>query len=181
MAMTASFGPTRTASFGPTWGRGDALNWAHLGLPRSLIVADAPRRSRSYVLASLRALHLDLRLVCRRSGSSRGKPLSRTPTRVSSGVGPFQADIEGVRFEVGPLQAVRVGPVGGVLTILTRTGHLVLVKLALLTAWVPSPAVSPPTTRLNICLSDVAVISGLALAGEDLQPRPRRRSTARGR
>ena len=61
--MTASFGPTMTASFGSTQGSGDGLNWTHPGLPRSPIVADAPRRSRSYVLASLRALHLDLRLV----------------------------------------------------------------------------------------------------------------------
>src|SRR5215471_5557952 len=35
----------------------------HPGLPRRPIVAGAHRTSRSYLLASLRALHLDLRLV----------------------------------------------------------------------------------------------------------------------
>ena len=63
LAMTASFGPTVTASSGSTWRSADALIWPHPRLPRSPIVAGAHRRSRSYVLASLRALHLDLRLV----------------------------------------------------------------------------------------------------------------------
>ena len=63
LAMTASFGSTRTASSGPTWRSDDALIWPHPGLPRSPIVAGAHRTSRSYVLAAPRALHLDLRLV----------------------------------------------------------------------------------------------------------------------
>jgi hypothetical protein len=87
--------------------------WPHLRLPRYQIVADAPRTSRSYVLASLRALHLDLRLIASGIGSSRGSRASRPLT---TQVGPNQADIEAVRFGVGPLQGVRVGPSGGVIT-----------------------------------------------------------------
>jgi hypothetical protein len=63
LAMAASFGTTGAASSGPTWESADAFIWPHPGLPRRPIVAGAHPRSRSYVLASLRALHLDLRLV----------------------------------------------------------------------------------------------------------------------
>jgi hypothetical protein len=61
--MAVPFGTTRAASFGSTWGMGWRFELDPPGLPRCPIVADAPRRSRSYVLASLRALHLDLQLV----------------------------------------------------------------------------------------------------------------------
>ena len=63
LAMTASFGPTGTASSGSTLRWRDGQIWPHPRLPRSLIVAGAHRTSRSFVLASLRALHLDLQLV----------------------------------------------------------------------------------------------------------------------
>jgi hypothetical protein len=42
------------------------------GLPRRSTAAGAPRRPRSYVLASLRALHLDPRLVASKTSASRG-------------------------------------------------------------------------------------------------------------
>ena len=61
--MTASFGPTMTASFGSTQGSGDGLN---LDPPWPSSQPHRGRRSpqvKVYVLASLRALHLDLRLV----------------------------------------------------------------------------------------------------------------------
>jgi hypothetical protein len=38
------------------------------------MMADTPRRSRSYVLASLRTLHPDLRLAARNTSASRGSP-----------------------------------------------------------------------------------------------------------
>jgi hypothetical protein len=85
-------------------------------LPRRSMVAGAPRRSRSYVLASLRALHLDLRLVARKTGASRGNRISRTNGLHCRGVGPDQAAIGSVRFGVEPVQAAMVGPLQGALT-----------------------------------------------------------------
>jgi hypothetical protein len=61
--MTASFGSTGTASSGSTRRADHVSIWPHPRLPRSPIVAGAHRTSRSYVLASLRPLHLDLRLI----------------------------------------------------------------------------------------------------------------------
>ncbi len=81
VAMTARVGPTVTASSGPTRRSDDALIWPHPALPRSPIVAGAHRTSRSYVLASLWALHLDLRLVASgqaavEEGSTLGRQLT---------------------------------------------------------------------------------------------------------
>ena len=51
-----------------------ASSGSHGGLPRGRVWPSARRTSRSFVLASLRALHLDLRLRRRLSGSDRGMP-----------------------------------------------------------------------------------------------------------
>jgi len=52
----------------------------HLCLPRSLIVAGARLTSRSYVLASLRALHLDLQLVASdQAAAQEGRPPGTQP------------------------------------------------------------------------------------------------------
>src|SRR5262249_40174030 len=47
---------------------------SHRGLPRGRVWPSPRRTSRSFVLASLRALHLDLRLRRRQGGSDRGMP-----------------------------------------------------------------------------------------------------------
>ena len=59
--------------FVPRWGfRGEF--GVHEGLPRGRVWPSPRRASRSFVLASLRALHLDLRLRRRQCGSDRGMP-----------------------------------------------------------------------------------------------------------
>src|SRR5260221_3826151 len=61
--------------------------WPCYQRPSSLpIVAAACRASRSFVLASLRALHLDLRLRRRRYGSDRGMPGLAAAARARSGL-----------------------------------------------------------------------------------------------
>ena len=80
------------------------------------MMAGAPRRSRSYVLASLRALHLDLRLVASKTGASRGKPPLQDRLPGCLRVGPELVDIEGVRFGVGPSLAAMMGPTQDALT-----------------------------------------------------------------
>jgi len=63
------------------------LVWPGDQRPSSLpIVAAACRTSRSFVLASLRALHLDLRFRWRRYGSDRGMPGLAAAARARSGL-----------------------------------------------------------------------------------------------
>ena len=114
--MTVLIGTCRTACRGPTWLLADVLQWPHHGLPRRSMMAGAPRRSRSYVLASLRALHLDLRLVACKTGASRGSRNCRTARPAAGEWGQAEADIEDVRFAAGPPLAVIVGPTQDALT-----------------------------------------------------------------
>ena len=115
LAMTASFGPTMTPSFGPTQGSEDALNWTHLAFLAATSWPTLPAaQGRTSSLRCGRST-----LTCGSSsaiGQQSRKATLQAASRRLLGVGPFQADIEGVRFEVGPLQAVRVGPLGGVVT-----------------------------------------------------------------
>ena len=97
---------------------GDAYMWPNLRLPRYQIVADASRTSRSYVLTSLRALHLDLRLVARGIGSCGGSRASRLLAfpRLAGGGSKIKPDMEGscpIRAR-GCFTASRWGPLGGV-------------------------------------------------------------------
>jgi hypothetical protein len=88
--MTASFGSTRTASSGSTRRSDDASIRPHPRLPRSSIVAGARRTSRSYVLASLRALHLDLRLVASDQAAAEERHTPGQQLTASQGRGHFK-------------------------------------------------------------------------------------------
>jgi hypothetical protein len=85
------------------------------GLPRSPIVPGAHRTSRSYVLASLRALHLDLRLVTSDQAAAEER---RTPGRqmTESPGGAISSRHRTCPIWGGPLQAVRVDPLKTALT-----------------------------------------------------------------
>jgi hypothetical protein len=79
-------------------------------------VADAPRRSRSFVLASLRALHLDLRLVAgdRAAVEEGGVQVRQLASR--RGWGAISSPHRTCPIRVGPLEAAEVGPLQAAIT-----------------------------------------------------------------
>src|SRR5215471_16716891 len=89
-------------------------SWAG-GLPRGRVWPSSCRSSRSFVLASLRALHLDLRLRRRRGGSDRGMASSATGAGRSgrrAGGGRSVVTGPGSGLSEEPVPGVRAGRAG---------------------------------------------------------------------